>query len=84
MELLELLRKEEELQGVKMGYVKYCSRSGDWFWKCEFGDNQQDGMIEDLIGSNKLTDEELEELIEFKCLTHAPSCCDSYYAVAVY
>ena len=83
MDLLKLLEEEEKFQGVKMGYKVFCYRSGDWFWKCDFGDNYFDGMIEDLILEKKLTEGEIKELIEDKVLRRN-ACCDTYYAIAVY
>lgn len=83
MDLRKLLKEEERTEGVKMGYYKFCSRSLDWFWKCELGDNSYDGMILDLIKGDSLSKEEIRELIEDKVLTR-DTCCDTYYAIAVY
>lgn len=84
MDLHELLKQEEEKEGCKMGYLKACYRSFDWYWKDDFGDNKQQGMIEDLIGDPHFTDEQIQELIEDKSVTDVDSCCDSYFAIAVY
>ena len=84
MDLQKLLKEEEKYNGVKMGYIKGCSRSGDWYWKNEFWKGMEDGMIIDLIDSGDLNNEQLEDLIECKSSTHCPSCCDSYFAIEVY
>lgn len=89
MELLKLLESEEKKEGCKIGYLIFCSRSGDWFWKKNFIDEDMnkpdtpDGMIKDLIHDSELSDEEIKELIEDKVL-YRQSCCDTYYAVEVY
>jgi len=84
MDLLKLLKEEEDQEGVKMGYLISCFRSGDRHWKVkDFGDNWNEGMVKDLIDEDTLTKEEIIELIEDK-IVFRNSCCDTYYAVAVY
>ena len=82
--LLQLLENEEKLQGVKMGYTKFCSRSGDWFWNDDCI-NHHNGMIKDLIEDETISREYIEELIDDKFASSADghSCCESYYAVKV-
>ena len=89
MDLLKLLKEEEEREGCKMGYVMGCFRSGDQYWKKDFKDQRMntpdkpEGMIIDLIENEELSEEQLIDLIEDKYLI-TQSCCDTYYAVEVY
>ena len=62
--LLEILNKEEIKEGVKIGYQVSCFRNEDWYWKCDFGDNSQDGMVTTLIEEGTLNFEQIEKLIK--------------------
>lgn len=81
--LIDLLKKEEELQGVKMGYVICCSRSGDIYWGNDFWKNTHKGMIEDLINKEVLKYKRIKNLIKNKYSINYNDCCDSYFAIEV-